>query len=247
MWPRVASSASTAPPRWRGSRRGRLACSISAPPSRSCPSRANPAETQAPSNWHGSTRPLTSFARAPLQLWSRGPSRSWPLPPRGRPAQPRSAGTPSTWPERLGAREVVMAFASGTLRTALVTTHAPLSEVPRLVTPEAVERATYWLVRLLGALGVGGSSGPRVVIAALNPHAGEGRPPRSGRDHPHWPRDRARPGAPRGRRASGAAHGARRRGDRLSAAPGRHATTASWPCTTIKPPSPASSLASERR
>jgi 4-hydroxythreonine-4-phosphate dehydrogenase len=76
--------------------------------------------------------------------------------------------------ERLGAREVVMAFASGTLRTALVTTHAPLSEVPRLVTPEAVERATYWLVRLLGALGVGGSAGPRVVIAALNPHAGEG-------------------------------------------------------------------------
>lgn len=73
--------------------------------------------------------------------------------------------------ERLGAEEVVMAFASGTLRTALVTTHAALVDVPRLVTPEAVERASYWLVRLLGALGI---SQPRIAVAALNPHAGEG-------------------------------------------------------------------------
>lgn len=76
--------------------------------------------------------------------------------------------------ERLGAREVIMGFASATLRTALVSTHVPLAEVPHRITPEAVERATYWLVRLLGALGAGGSAGPHVAVAALNPHAGEG-------------------------------------------------------------------------
>jgi 4-hydroxythreonine-4-phosphate dehydrogenase len=73
--------------------------------------------------------------------------------------------------ERLGAPEVVMAFASHELVTALVTTHLPLARVPEAITPEAVATTTYWLARLLHALGKGR---PRVSIAALNPHAGEG-------------------------------------------------------------------------
>lgn len=72
---------------------------------------------------------------------------------------------------RLGAPEVVMAFASKDLVTALVTTHLPLSAVPAAITPEAVSTTTYWLARLLRALG---KRRPKVAVAALNPHAGEG-------------------------------------------------------------------------
>ncbi len=72
--------------------------------------------------------------------------------------------------ERLGAREVVMAFRSAMLTTALVTTHLPLARVPDAITPQAVAMSSYWIVRLLHALGM---AEPRVVIAALNPHAGE--------------------------------------------------------------------------
>ena len=72
---------------------------------------------------------------------------------------------------RLHAREVVMAFWSPALVTSLATTHLPLSRVPRAVTIDAVARATYWLVWLLSRLGI---RVPRVAVAALNPHAGEG-------------------------------------------------------------------------
>lgn len=70
-----------------------------------------------------------------------------------------------------GADEVVMAFWSEKLVTSLVTTHLPLGKVPRAIDAAGVARATYWLARLLGDLGV---ARPRVVVAALNPHAGEG-------------------------------------------------------------------------
>jgi len=73
--------------------------------------------------------------------------------------------------ESLGAREVVMAFRSAMLTTALVTTHLPLARVPAAITPDAVSTSAYWIVRLLHALG---RSAPRIAIAALNPHAGEG-------------------------------------------------------------------------
>lgn len=72
---------------------------------------------------------------------------------------------------RLGAHEVVMAFSSKELTTALVTTHLRLADVPAAITPAAVATATYWLGRLLVARGL---EKPRVVVAALNPHAGEG-------------------------------------------------------------------------
>jgi 4-hydroxythreonine-4-phosphate dehydrogenase len=75
---------------------------------------------------------------------------------------------------RLRAREVVMAFWSPGLVTSLVTTHLPLSRVPAAVTPAAVARASYWLVWLLAKLVKRGQRPPRVVVAGLNPHAGEG-------------------------------------------------------------------------
>lgn len=71
----------------------------------------------------------------------------------------------------LGAREVVMAFHAEALTTALVTTHLPLARVPRAVTPAAVATTVTWLARLLRALG---RRRPSLVVAALNPHAGEG-------------------------------------------------------------------------
>jgi 4-hydroxythreonine-4-phosphate dehydrogenase len=73
--------------------------------------------------------------------------------------------------ERLGSEEVVMAFHSSELTTSLATTHLPLARVARAVTPEAVASATFWLADLLRRLGV---VHPRVAVAALNPHAGEG-------------------------------------------------------------------------
>jgi 4-hydroxythreonine-4-phosphate dehydrogenase len=72
---------------------------------------------------------------------------------------------------RLRAPEVVMAFYAEEMVTSLVTTHLPLARVARAITPESVVRATYWLSRLLRDLG---QPRPRVVIAGLNPHAGEG-------------------------------------------------------------------------
>ncbi len=72
---------------------------------------------------------------------------------------------------RLGAREVVMAFRSDRLTTALVTTHLPLARVPEAITAAAVATATYWLATLVRRLGC---RKPKLVVAALNPHAGEG-------------------------------------------------------------------------
>ncbi len=70
----------------------------------------------------------------------------------------------------LGAAEVVMAFWSPQLVTALVTTHMPLSRVAESITAEGVSKAAFWLAELVSRLG---DSRP-VAVAALNPHAGEG-------------------------------------------------------------------------
>jgi 4-hydroxythreonine-4-phosphate dehydrogenase len=69
-----------------------------------------------------------------------------------------------------GAKQSIMCFAADRLVTSLVTTHVPLSEVPRALTPDAVSRATTELVRLLRA---SGKRRPRIAVASLNPHAGE--------------------------------------------------------------------------
>ena len=72
---------------------------------------------------------------------------------------------------RLRAREVVMAFWSRELTSALVTTHLPLARVPAAIRPQNVASAAFWLGDLLHRLS------PRrtitLAIAGLNPHAGE--------------------------------------------------------------------------
>ena len=70
---------------------------------------------------------------------------------------------------RLGAPEVTMAFHTERLTTSLVTTHLPLSAVPRAIDSREVARAAYWTAWLVNRLKNKG----RVAIAALNPHAGE--------------------------------------------------------------------------
>jgi len=71
---------------------------------------------------------------------------------------------------RLGAREVVMAFHGEKLTTALVTTHLPLRAVPERITAKGVATSCFWLADLLFRLGI---KRPRIVVAALNPHASE--------------------------------------------------------------------------
>ncbi len=78
---------------------------------------------------------------------------------------------------RLGAGEVTMAFHNGALTTSLVTTHLPLSAVPRAIDARQVSRAAYWTAwlvhRLQTARAARAKDRPRIAIAALNPHAGE--------------------------------------------------------------------------
>jgi 4-hydroxythreonine-4-phosphate dehydrogenase len=68
-------------------------------------------------------------------------------------------------------RSSVMLLAHGDMRVGHVTTHVALADVPRLLTPERLRRTidlTHAAVRDLGI------ERPRVAVAALNPHAGEG-------------------------------------------------------------------------
>jgi 4-hydroxythreonine-4-phosphate dehydrogenase len=74
--------------------------------------------------------------------------------------------------ERTGAPHVVMMLAGGGLRVALATTHLALKDVPRALTREGLERTIRVLcAELIGRFGI---SAPRILVAALNPHAGEG-------------------------------------------------------------------------
>jgi 4-hydroxythreonine-4-phosphate dehydrogenase len=71
-----------------------------------------------------------------------------------------------------GARGPVMMLAAGNLRCALVTVHEPLARVPSLITEERIVGAgTVLAEALMRDFGV---ARPRIAIAGLNPHAGEG-------------------------------------------------------------------------
>jgi len=74
--------------------------------------------------------------------------------------------------EAAGASDVVMMLASPNLRVALATTHLPLREVADAIQPDLLERrlrilneALKWRFRI---------ASPRILVAGLNPHAGEG-------------------------------------------------------------------------
>jgi 4-hydroxythreonine-4-phosphate dehydrogenase len=68
-------------------------------------------------------------------------------------------------------RKYAMMLVGGPLRVALVTTHAPLRDVPKLITGrrirEVIELAEDFCRRI-------GIKRPRIGVAGLNPHAGEG-------------------------------------------------------------------------
>ena len=73
--------------------------------------------------------------------------------------------------DKTGTRQVVMLLVGGGLRVALATTHLPLAEVPRAITRAGLES----VLRILDAdlrkrFGI---ARPRILVAGLNPHAGE--------------------------------------------------------------------------
>ena len=78
--------------------------------------------------------------------------------------------------DKTGTPLVVMMLAGNTergpLRVALVTTHLPLKDVPAAITADVLEKTLRILdVDLRQKYGL---SAPRILIAGLNPHAGEG-------------------------------------------------------------------------
>jgi 4-hydroxythreonine-4-phosphate dehydrogenase len=77
--------------------------------------------------------------------------------------------------ERLGAREVVMAFWSERFTAALVTTHMALRDVPGALSRAKVASAVFWLADFLAKAPPRKRGGrvPRIGVAGLNPHAGE--------------------------------------------------------------------------
>lgn len=70
-----------------------------------------------------------------------------------------------------GCEDFAMAFIAPRLRVALLTIHVPLHEVPRLVRRPALERLIRLVDRELKGYGI---LSPRIALAGLNPHAGEG-------------------------------------------------------------------------
>jgi 4-hydroxythreonine-4-phosphate dehydrogenase len=73
--------------------------------------------------------------------------------------------------ERTNTPLVVMLLVGGGLRVALATTHLALSEVPRAITRERLEAIVRIIDRdLRDRFGI---AHPRILVAGLNPHAGE--------------------------------------------------------------------------
>ena len=74
--------------------------------------------------------------------------------------------------ERTGAAQVVMMLAGGGLRVALATTHLALKDVPSALTREGLEHTIRILhAELASRFGI---PAPRILVAGLNPHSGEG-------------------------------------------------------------------------
>ncbi len=74
--------------------------------------------------------------------------------------------------EHTQTRQVVMMLVGSGLRVALATTHLPLNQVSAAITPDSLETT----IRILHADLVKKFSiaAPRILVAGLNPHAGEG-------------------------------------------------------------------------
>lgn len=74
--------------------------------------------------------------------------------------------------ERCGTPQVVMMLVGAKLRVALATTHLPLREVPDALTAASLMQTLRILhADLISKFGI---AQPRILVAGLNPHAGEG-------------------------------------------------------------------------
>ena len=74
--------------------------------------------------------------------------------------------------EKTGTAQVVMMLVGGGLRVALATTHLPLKDVAAAVTQQSLEQTLRILNAEMGRKY--GVANPRILVAGLNPHAGEG-------------------------------------------------------------------------
>lgn len=81
------------------------------------------------------------------------------------------AGHTELLAELTGSRDSVMLLAHGNMRVSHVSTHVSLADVPKRLTPERLDRVIELTRDALVDLGIGA---PRIAVAALNPHAGEG-------------------------------------------------------------------------
>src|SRR5205085_8340623 len=72
--------------------------------------------------------------------------------------------------ERCGVKNFAMCLTGGKLTVALVTTHIPLSEVPRALKQSEIVRVGVLLLEFLKRRSI---ESPRIAVAGLNPHAGE--------------------------------------------------------------------------
>lgn len=70
-----------------------------------------------------------------------------------------------------GQRDAVMMLAHGPMRVSHVTTHCAIADVPARLTPTRLRRVIDVTLNALECLGI---EKPRLAIAGLNPHAGEG-------------------------------------------------------------------------
>ncbi|MBX6324320.1 MAG: 4-hydroxythreonine-4-phosphate dehydrogenase PdxA, partial [Rhodospirillaceae bacterium] len=70
-----------------------------------------------------------------------------------------------------GARDSVMLLMHGDMRVSHVSTHVALAEAVKRLTPQRLTRVIELTVEVLRRLGF---ERPRLAVAALNPHAGEG-------------------------------------------------------------------------
>ncbi|MBR0693349.1 4-hydroxythreonine-4-phosphate dehydrogenase PdxA [Bradyrhizobium lablabi] len=73
--------------------------------------------------------------------------------------------------ELTGVRGSVMLLAHGNMRVSHVSTHVALQDVPSRLTPERLRHVIDLTHKALKGIGI---ARPKIAVAALNPHAGEG-------------------------------------------------------------------------
>src|SRR6059058_973310 len=90
------------------------------------------------------------------------------------------SGQTEFFAERCAVKNFAMCLTGGKITVALVTTHIPLSEVPRALKQSEIVRIGLLLADFLSRLSSAktdpaspAARGPRIAVAGLNPHAGE--------------------------------------------------------------------------